>query len=159
MSCFSSGTGVRLGHCIICCHALVSPPVWRPPHSWNWIGLYYQHLCIGIFRPNLDGGFVLDLARPIYIKYIRPRPRIWARLTPTHLGLDLNLTETTSCSCKPPVWRPPHSWNWIGLYYQHLCIGIFRPNLDGGFVLDLARPTSNTLDPDLESELGLHLLI
>ena len=40
MSCFSSGTGVRLGHCIIFCHALGIPPVWRPPRSWNWIGLY-----------------------------------------------------------------------------------------------------------------------
>ena len=26
MSCFSSGTGVRLGHCIIFCHALGSSP-------------------------------------------------------------------------------------------------------------------------------------
>ena len=39
MSCFSSGTGVRLGHCIIFCHAFGSPPVWRPPRSWNRIGL------------------------------------------------------------------------------------------------------------------------
>ena len=45
MSCFSSGTGVRLGHCIIFCHALGSPPVWRPPRSWNWIGLYIVCFC------------------------------------------------------------------------------------------------------------------
>ena len=46
MYCFSSGTGVRLGHCIIFCLLLEAPQVWRTPCTWNRIGSLPRAACV-----------------------------------------------------------------------------------------------------------------